>query len=125
MDKAFEELAAKALARPKFGGRQAGSTNYLGVSAVAKSFRLRGVYWMDDMADAYLVYKKQWLKYLEEPGQRVPDAKLLEFWMTVLPYLTVKMVDRPGRVQHPRHTRKHRITPAAIQALERAEGKKQ
>jgi hypothetical protein len=103
-------------------GRPAGAKNYSGVSLIARSMKEKGIYWVYELIDAYKLYQRQLELYVKDPTRSQPDARLLEFWMTILPYITVKMIDRETRRERPKKEKK-RISHSAIQALAQAEGR--
>jgi hypothetical protein len=99
-------------------GRPIGAKNYGAVSYIARTMKEKGVSWVHEMVDAYLLYKTQ----LKAGG--TPDPSLLYFWQEVLPYITVKMIDRETRGQRPKHKFKRKIGVAALEQLAKAEGRK-
>lgn len=99
-------------------GRPFGSRNYSGTSIIAREMKGRGIRWTDELIDAYMIYKTQ----LKAGG--TPDPSLLYFWQEVLPYITVKMIERETRGQRPKRVGKRRISTSAIENLAEAEGRK-
>lgn len=73
---------------------------------------------MDELVDAYMIYKTQ----LKAGG--TPDPSLLYFWQEVLPYITVKMIERETRGVRPKYKHKRKIGMAALEQLAKAEGRK-
>lgn len=100
------------------GGRPVGSRNYSGSSVIAREMKMKGIRWVDEFIDSYSIYKQQ-LK-----DGKTPDPKLLEFWMVVLPYITVKMIEKETRGQRPKYKYKPRVSKHAIEKLAQMEGRK-
>ncbi len=110
---------AEGINKPKRGrGRPWGSRNYGFRSHIAQRMKEKGLSWQDELIEAYMIYKKQLL------AGGTPDPSLLYFWQEVLPYITVHAIDKETRGTRPRAVHKKRITPAAIDALAQAEGRK-
>lgn len=105
-------------------GRPFGARNYSGISLIARTMKEKGIYWVHELIDAYSLYKRQLNQYISDPTRPEPSNELLEFWMTILPYITVKMIDRETRRERPKKEAKTRISRSAIESLERAEGRK-
>lgn len=105
-------------------GRPIGACNYGGRSHIAREFKIRGVYWRDELIDAYFAYKKQRQAY--EAGQTTiePDATLLNFWIDALPYVDTKMIEKETRRQRPKAQPKRRVSASALAQLARLEGRK-
>lgn len=122
----MDELANLELARLAEGvnkakrspGRPFGARNYSGISLIARTMKEKGISWVDEMVDSYMIYKAQ----LKAGG--TPDPSLLYFWQEVLPYITVKMIDRETRRERPKRVGKRKISTSALEALAKAEGRK-
>lgn len=99
-------------------GRPPGAKSYGATSIVGRSMKVRGISWVDELIDSYIIYK-QALK-----DGKTADPKLLDFWMIVLPYITVKMIDKPHHGKPKPTKRKPKISHAAIEALAKAEGRR-
>jgi len=126
-EQTFQDLAAKALQKPgRPKGRPLGSFNYGGLSLIARTMKSKGIHWVSEMIDAYSLYKKQWAKNIDDPTLPAPNPDLLYFWMEIMPYITVKMIDRETRGERPKYWRnkKTQVSHAAITALAKAEGRK-
>lgn len=107
-----------------YPGRPIGATNYSGYSFIAREMKRLGLDWRTELVDSYKLYKDQLTLKQKGLSAEAPDAKLLEFWMQILPYITVKMIDRESRKQRPKHKYKPRITTSALEQLAKAEGRK-
>lgn len=105
-------------------GRPVGSRNYSGNSLIAREMKERGIRWVDEFISAYVLYKKQWSNQIEDPTLPPPNPDLLYFWQEVLPYITVKMIERETRGIRPKRKFKRKISTAALEALAKAEGRK-
>lgn len=107
------------------GGRPAGSKNYSGFSLLAKRMKEKGLAWMDEMMGCYIAYKAQAAEY--EAGRRAdrPDPELLDFWMTMMPYLMLKMGEREAaRSLRPFKKKAKGVTQIQVDRLTEAEGRK-
>lgn len=121
-----EQLAdARAIAQQVYKrlGRKPGSKNYVATSVIGREMKSRGVSWVDELIDSYFAYKKQ-MKVFEAGNGVAPDVGLLTFWTALLPYITVKLADRPFLGQKRPAKRKSKVTNAALEALAKAEGRK-
>lgn len=108
----------------KHPGRPWGSKNYMGISHIARRMKEKGIRWVDELIDSYMLYKSQLEAYKASPKTAPqPDAKLLEFWMEILPYVSVKMIERETRGERPKRKFKPKITKAALERLAEAEGR--
>lgn len=105
-------------------GRPFGAKNYSGISIIARTMKEKGIYWVDELIDSYILYKRQLNKYILDPGSPQPSNELLTFWQTVLPYITVKMIDRETRRERTIKTTKRKVSAHAIEALAKMEGRK-
>ena len=105
-------------------GRPWGSRNYSGVSLIARTMKERGLSWITEFIDAYQIYKQQLKAYADDASKPEPNPQLLQFWMEVLPYITVKMIERETRGIRPKRKFKKKISHAALEALAKAEGRK-
>ncbi len=105
-------------ASPRGRGRPVGARNYSGISLIARTMKEKGISWVHEMVDAYALYKEQ----LKAGG--TPDPSLLYFWQEVLPYITVKIIDKETRRDRPKKKYKPRISKAAIEQLAKLEGRK-
>lgn len=105
-------------------GRPVGAKNYSGISIIARTMKEKGLYWVFELIDSYKLYKKQMALYVSDPTLPQPNADLLHFWMEILPYITVKMIDRETRGVRPKKTSKRNISHSAIESLAKAEGRK-
>ena len=104
---------------PKRGpGRPFGARNYSAISLIARTMKEKGISWVHEMIDAYMIYKEQ----LKAGG--TPDPSLLYFWQEVLPYITVKIIDRETRRERKPKPRKRKVSTAALEVLAKAEGRK-
>lgn len=112
---ALLQTPAQAKAR---GGRPVGARNYGSTSFIARCMKERGISWVNELIEAYMLYKAQ----MRAGG--TPDPSLLYFWQEVLPYITVKMIDKETRGKRPRRLSKRRISTSALDALVKAEGRK-
>jgi hypothetical protein len=99
-------------------GRPFGARNYSGISLIARTMKEGGISWVHELIDAYMIYKEQ----LKAGG--TPDPSLLYFWQEILPYITVKMIEKETRRERPKHVSKRRISHAALEALTKAEARK-
>lgn len=118
------ELAASTGKPARGRGRPWGARNYSGMSLIARTMKERGLSWIAEFIDAYVLYKKQWAKSIDDPTLPAPNPDLLVFWMTVLPYITVKMIEKETRGTRPKRVGKRKISHSAIEALAKAEGRK-
>lgn len=114
-------------------GRPIGSRNYSGISFIAREMKCRGLSWITEMIDSYLLYKSQISAFNEyvrtlphgvDPKIAPPDAALLQFWEAIIPYIAIKMIDRETRGERPKKKFKPKVTPAAIERLAQLEGRK-
>lgn len=116
------ELAplAAAVTPPKRGrGRPVGSKNYCGNSFIARTFKRRGVDWVEDLISAYLLYKKQ----LAETG--AADPSLLHFWQEIIPYIALPMIEKEQRKrERPKRKPRNGISPHSLALLAKAEAGK-
>jgi hypothetical protein len=125
VDASFQAIADKALQNaPRRPGRPMGARNYSGMSYIARCMKERGVSWAYELVSAYMLYKKQLALMVEDPTRPAPDRALLDFWTQMIPYITVKMIERETRGVRPKYKGKQRISHAAIEALAKAEGRK-
>lgn len=121
----FQTVAASVLQKVARGrGRPFGSRNYSGVSLIARTMKERGLRWVDELIDAYSLYKKQLSLYIDDPTRSQPNPDLLYFWQEILPYITVKMIERETRGIRPKRVAKRKISHSALEALAKAEGRK-
>lgn len=105
-------------------GRPHGARNYSGVSIIARSMKEKGLYWVNELIDSYSLYKKQLGKYIVDPTLPQPNPDLLQFWMTILPYITVKMIERTSRREKPAaEIKRRKVRSSDLEALARAEGR--
>ncbi len=125
MADAEQLAAARAIAQQTYKrfGRKPGSKNYVATSVIGREMKGRGISWVDELIDCYLTYKKQ-MKAFDAGTALKPDAELLAFWSALLPYITVKMADRPFLGQKKPAKRTGKVTNAALEALAKAEGRK-
>lgn len=124
-DATMQALAAKIAQKPaRRLGRPLGARNYSGVSLIARTMKERGLTWVHELIDAYTLYKKQLSLYIDDPVRPQPNPDLLYFWQEILPYITVKMIDRETRGTRPKYKAKRRISHSTLEALAKAEGRK-
>lgn len=106
-------------------GRPAGAKNYSARSFLAQELRRLGFVWRTELIESYALYKQQMREYIAHPDTMAePEPELLYFWMTLLPYLTLKVNEKETRRERPQHKRRQLISKAAIEQLARAEGRK-
>lgn len=116
------ELVVAKIKRSR--GRPFGAKNYSGISIIARTMKEKGIYWVHELIDAYSLYKKQLRLYIEDPTRTQPSHELLDFWVEILPYITVKMIDRETRGVRPKKASKRTVSHSAIAQLAEAEGRK-
>lgn len=117
-----QDIAASLLPPPaRRYGRPKGSYNYGSISHLARTMKQHGISWVDEMVEAYKIYKEQ----LKAGG--TPDPTLLYFWQEVLPYISLKMIEKETRGVKPKYwrNRKKKVSTAAIEGLAKAEARKQ
>lgn len=102
----------------RHAGRPAGARNYSGISLISRTMKEKGISWVHELIDSYVIYKEQ----LKAGG--TPDPSLLYFWQEILPYITVKMIDKETRRDRPKKKTKTRISHSALEQLAKAEGRK-
>lgn len=110
---------------PGRSGRPFGATNYGGgASYLAQQMKRKGFDWRNEIVDCYATYKKQ-MALKTEGVAEAPDRTLLDFWMQIIPYITVKVIDKEaGRRARLKKRYKPRISKEAIERLAIAEGRK-
>lgn len=106
-------------------GRPVGATNYGGgISYLAQEMKRKGFDWRNEITECYALYKKQLSLKATGLGE-APDRTLLDFWMELLPYITVKVIDKETRMRvRPQRGYKPKISKEALERLTEAEGRK-
>lgn len=122
MDAADIDALAAAQKIPRRQGRPMGARNYGSISIIAKTMKERGLSWVSEFIDAYQMYKKQLSARVDNPELPSPNPELLYFWMEMMPYITIKMIERQIR-RGERIKRKPKISKHAIEQLVKAEGR--
>lgn len=92
-------------------GRPKGSTAYVAHNALAKAFWARHINWKDEVAKLYLEFR--------ETG----DARYINVWLILLPYLALTEKARADKGLGKIHGKKHKISHKALAALKRLEEK--
>jgi len=110
------EQRAMLLEQPRRVGRPPGRTNYDGWSAIAQAFKDDKIMWARELAATYRAYKA-------DPSE--PNREMLRFWLGLVPFVATLSEDRNQVKERRKERRYRRASKAALERLEKAEGRRQ